>query len=189
MLLMLPLEVSRLGLRTPALSGYSTERKVKRMKIFNHAPMAAGAVAAALLAPLMLTTALPAQAQAPAPARAAAAAPAALSVELNKAEPYKAGCRIFLVIRNDIAARIDNAQMDMVVFNKDNILAERFVVDLGRIRKAKTIIAPIDIDGTKCDDMGHLLINDMPNCKTDSGDVDCVERLDVSSRHRIQLKK
>lgn len=160
------------------------------MKIFNHAPMAAGAVAAALLATLMLITPLPAQAQAPAPApaRAAAAAPAALSVELNKAEPYKAGCRIFLVIRNDIAARIDNAQMDMVVFNKDNILAERFV-DLGRIRKAKTIIAPIDIDGTKCDDMGHLLINDMPNCKTDAADVDCVERLDVSSRHRIQLKK
>jgi hypothetical protein len=115
--------------------------------------------------------------------------PSSLAVEINKAEPYKNGCRVFLVIRNDIAARIDNAQMDLVIFNKDGILSERFVVDLGRIRKAKTIIAPIDVDGTKCDDMGSILVNDMPNCKADQPDVDCVERLDVSSRHRIQLKK
>ncbi len=166
------------------------------MKIFNHA--AAAAIVACALLPAAgvilagLIPAAPALAQGtaqPAAAPAAAKAAPALAVELNKAEPYKAGCRIFLVIRNDIAARIDNAQMDMVVFNKDNILAERFVVDLGRIRRAKTIIAPIDIDGTKCDDMGALLINDMPNCKTDAADVDCVERLDVTSRHRIQLRK
>ena len=112
-----------------------------------------------------------------------------LAVEINKAEPYKNGCRVFLVIRNDIAARIDNAQMDLVIFNKDGILSERFVVDLGRIRRAKTIIAPIDVDGSKCDDMGSILVNDMPNCKADQPDVDCVERLDVSSRHRIQLRK
>lgn len=112
-----------------------------------------------------------------------------LAVEINKAEPYKNGCRVFLVIKNEIAARIDNAQMDLVIFNKDGILSERFVVDLGRIRRAKTIIAPIDVDGTKCDDMGSILVNDMPNCKADAPDVDCVERLDVSSRHRIQLRK
>jgi hypothetical protein len=116
-------------------------------------------------------------------------AAASLAVEINKAEPYKNGCRVFLVIKNDIAARIDNAQMDLVIFNKDGILSERFVVDLGRIRKAKTIIAPIDVDGTKCDDMGSILVNDMPNCKADQPDVDCVERLDVTSRHRIQLRK
>lgn len=116
-------------------------------------------------------------------------APAGLAVEINKAEPYKNGCRVFLVIRNEIAVRIDNAQMDLVIFNKDGILSERFVVDLGRIRKAKTIIAPIDVDGTKCDEMGSILVNDMPNCKADQPDLDCVERLDVSSRHRIQLRK
>lgn len=116
-------------------------------------------------------------------------AASSLAVEINKAEPYKNGCRVFLVIRNDIAARIDNAQMDLVIFNKDGILSERFVVDLGRIRKAKTIIAPIDVDGTKCDEMGSILVNDMPNCKADQPDVDCVERLEVSSRHRIQLRK
>lgn len=155
------------------------------MQIFNHAGAALLALSALLLPALAVAQTPPATS-----AAAAAARPApSLAVELNKAEPYKSGCRIFLVIRNDIAARIDNAQMDMVVFNKDNILAERFVVDLGRIRRAKTIIAPIDIDGTKCDDMGSLLINDMPNCKTDTPDVDCVERLDVTSRHRIQLKK
>lgn len=123
------------------------------------------------------------------PGNAPKTAPSGLAVEINKAEPYKNGCRVFLVIRNDIAARIDNAQMDLVIFNKDGILSERFVVDLGRIRKAKTIIAPIDVDGTKCDDMGSILVNDMPNCKADQADVDCVERLDVSSRHRIQLRK
>ena len=40
-----------------------------------------------------------------------------------------------------------------------------------------------------CDDMGSILVNDMPNCKADAPDVDCDERLDVSSRHRIQLRK
>jgi hypothetical protein len=120
---------------------------------------------------------------------AASAQEAATSIELNKLEPQGQGCRAYFVVNNKATA-YQELKLDLVLFRPDGVIGRRFAVDLGPLKADKRSVKLFDIDGTACDQIGSFLINDVMECKAESGPVaDCLKDVSVSSLTNVQLNK
>jgi hypothetical protein len=63
-------------------------------------------------------------------------------------------------------------------------------VDLGPLKADKRSVKLFDIEGTSCDQVGSFLINDVMECKAESGPVaDCLKTISVSTLTNVQLNK
>jgi hypothetical protein len=152
--------------------------------------------AAALLSAFMAT----ARAEDPAPAAPAAggtaATPAAtggdssITLELNKLEPSDKGCRAYVVVSNPSANALDAFRLDLVMFQKDGVIGRRFALDLGPLRPSKRAVKLFEMDGTKCEDIGSFLVNDVMECRAGGTAVDdCLARLKVNSLTKVEISK
>jgi hypothetical protein len=155
--------------------------------------------AAALLSTFMAT----ARAEDPSPAAptapaagGTAAAPAAASgdnsitLELNKLEPSDKGCRAYVVVSNSSANALDAFRLDLVMFQKDGVIGRRFALDLGPLRPSKRAVKLFEMDGTKCEDIGSFLVNDVMECRAGGAAVDdCLARLKVNSLTKVEISK
>ena len=63
-----------------------------------------------------------------------------ISVELNKLETIDSGCRIYVVVNNETDTEFDTLKLDLVLFRTDDIIDQRFFVDLAPLRKQKRIV-------------------------------------------------
>ena len=114
---------------------------------------------------------------------------ASLAIELNKLEPQGTGCRAYFVVNNKATA-YQELKLDLVLFRPDGVIGRRFAVDLGPLKADKRSVKLFDIDGTACDEVGTFLINDVMECKAESGPVaDCLKDISVSSLTKVQLNK
>ena len=119
-----------------------------------------------------------------------AADPVALSVELNKLEPQGGGCRAYLVVNNETTTQFQSLKLDLVMFQTDGVIGRRFAIDLAPVKATKRAVKLFDLDGLACDGIGSLLINDVVECKTDSGPVEnCLTGITVKSLTSVQLNK
>ena len=129
-------------------------------------------------------------------------APAALSpskdrigIELNKIEPLANGCRTYLVIDNDGEAAYSSLKVDLVLFQTDGVIGRRVALDLAPLRAKKRSVKLFDLDGTKCEDIASLLINDVMDCKmtptggTAASDPTCLDRIALKTITKVQISK
>jgi hypothetical protein len=144
------------------------------------------AVACALVLPIgFWTTVAGAE-----PDAAPAAAAAATHIELNKLEPSEKGCRAYMVVNNPAETAYQSFKIDLVLFQTDGVIGKRFSIDLAPLKPKKKSVKLFEIDGTQCDKIGTLLINDVMECKADAGPVpNCFENLKTSSLTNVQLSK
>lgn len=113
-----------------------------------------------------------------------------IEVELNKLEPVEGACRAYLVTQNLTDTRFDAVQLDVVMFDNDGIVARRLAVQVGPMPKNKTSIKVFDIKNLECQDIGQLLLNDVIECRDDSGARDdCLSLLSVSQRGNVPFIK
>lgn len=120
----------------------------------------------------------------------AAAEDAPVSIELNKLEPQGKQCRAYIVIQNKGETNYQELKLDIVLFRPDGVIGKRFAVDLAPLKPNKRSVKLFDIEGTACDQVGSFLINDVMECKAESGPVaDCLKDISVSSRTDVQLTK
>ena len=120
---------------------------------------------------------------------AALAQDASVDIELNKLEPQGEGCRTYIKVTNKGPA-YQVFKLDLAMFGLDAVVQRNFAVDLGPLRADKQVIKPFDIKGTPCDQIGSFLINDVMECKTESGPAtDCLKAISVSSRANVKLEK
>lgn len=121
---------------------------------------------------------------------AGAAEPPQVSVELNKLEAQGAGCRAFLVVANDGQTELTDLKLDFVLFQPDGVIGRRFIVNLAPLKAQKRSVKQFDLEGTACDQVGSLLINDIIECESPSGMVEnCLAGLTVKSLTKVQLTK
>jgi len=81
-------------------------------------------------------------------------------------------------------------KLDLVLFRTDDIIDQRFFVDLAPLRKQKRIVKLFELGKVKCDDIGSFLVNDVVECRSGSDVVEnCLTRLAVSSRASAKLSK
>lgn len=122
-------------------------------------------------------------------ASAALAQDASVAIELNKLEPQGQGCRAYFVVNNKGTA-YQELKLDLVLFRPDGVIGRRFAVDLGPLKADKRSVKLFDIDGTTCEEVGSFLINDVMECKAESGPLsDCLKDISVSSLTKVQLNK
>ena len=140
--------------------------------------VAAAALAAALA--LGMVTAVSAQSEDSTP----------ITVELNKLETIDTGCRIYVVVNNETDTEFETLKLDLVLFRTDDIVDQRFFVDLAPLRKQKRIVKLFELGNVKCDEIGSFLVNDVVECRSGSDVVEnCLSRLTVSSRTTAKLSK
>lgn len=119
-----------------------------------------------------------------------AAAEQGLNLELNKLSDVDGYCAASLLLINRMGSTLDQVRFDLFVMDRDGVIARRLFLDTGPMRDGKTTVATFAILDRPCAEVGRLLINDVPICKTEAGDdTDCVAALDVSSRAGIELAK
>jgi len=113
-----------------------------------------------------------------------------IEVELNKLESLDNACRAYLVTQNLTEKRFDNVQLDVVMFDKDGIVAKRLAVQIGPMAPNKTSLKAFDINNLACGDIGQLLLNDVLECRDTSGmRNDCLSLLSVSQRGSVPFIK
>jgi hypothetical protein len=121
---------------------------------------------------------------------AASAEDGPIAIELNKLEPQGKQCRAYIVIQNKSPTNYQELKLDIVLFRPDGVIGKRFAVDLAPLKAEKRSVKLFDIEGTACDQVGSFLINDVMECKAESGQLtDCLKDISVSSRTDVQLTK
>jgi hypothetical protein len=114
----------------------------------------------------------------------------AIEIQLNKLEPHGNQCRAYFVIINKDGANYQVLKLDLVLFQPDGVIGSRFVVDLAPVKSKKRTVKLFELANTSCDDIGSVLINEVMECRTDTGPVsDCLEDISVSSLTKAQLAK
>jgi hypothetical protein len=114
----------------------------------------------------------------------------ALSVELNKLESQDHGCRAYVVVTNKSTTTYQVLKLDLVLFQPDGVIGRRFAIDLGPLKSDKRTVKLFDIDATSCDQVRSFLINDVLECKADSGPIPhCLAQIATSSLTEAQFTK
>jgi hypothetical protein len=120
----------------------------------------------------------------------AASAGSGLHVELNKLEPSEKGCGAYIVVNNIGETSYKAYKIDLVLFQSDGVIGKRFSIDLAPLKPKKKSVKLFDIDAIQCDKIGSFLINDVMECKADSGPVSgCLDALKASTLTNVQLSK
>lgn len=123
-------------------------------------------------------------------APAAAQSPKALTVELNKLELQGNGCRAYVVVQNDDDISYKAFKLDLVLFQTDGIIGRRFAMDLAPLKPKKRTVKLFDLDDIACDKIGSFLINDVVDCKSETGGMEnCLAGMTVKSLGNVELSK
>ena len=115
-----------------------------------------------------------------------------IKLELNKLEPQPEtnACRVYLVFDNSAGPAIEALQLDLILFDRDGVIARRLAVDTAPLRASKTTVKLFDIPDLACTDIRRVLINEVLECRdADGAHADCIERLTLSTRAETQLVK
>jgi hypothetical protein len=114
----------------------------------------------------------------------------AITLELNKLEQSEKGCKAYVVASNPSSTSYDTVKLDLVMFQTDGVIGRRFALELAPLRPSKRTVKMFELDGTKCDGIGSFLINDVMECKSDTGPVaDCLAKLKLNSLTKVELSK
>ena len=113
-----------------------------------------------------------------------------VTLELNRLEPLKTGCRMHMVLGNSSDIRYAGFRLDLVIFGKDGVVALRTILDASPLRASKTSVHAFDVATLGCEQFGRMLLNDVVDCRTAGAPVDdCVSSVSVASRAGVELLK
>jgi hypothetical protein len=110
-------------------------------------------------------------------------------VELNRLEQDGPICRVYLVANNPAESAIKAFKLDLVFFDKNDIIRNRLYVELGPLIPRKTAVRLFDMPETDCSVIGSILVNDVVSCSSADGQaMNCLARLELSSKADIPLR-
>lgn len=113
-----------------------------------------------------------------------------ISIELNKVEASGKGCNMYFMLQNKTDSALQSYKLDLVLFDQDGVIAKQLVVETAPLSKGKTVVKAFPVAGMSCDEIGRLLLNDVPMCSDDKGArEDCTRITSVSSRTDIEFIK
>jgi hypothetical protein len=126
------------------------------------------------------------------PALAAAddAKAAALGIELNKLEDSDQGCRSVFVFDNRTGHDLNRFRIDLILFDAAGVYSKQLLLDMAPMHQDKKTVTSFLLHDQACNELGSVLVNDVPWCENGSGTtVDCVRMLEVSSLAKVPLHK
>ena len=118
------------------------------------------------------------------------AADPGINIELNKTEDNGGSCVASFVLLNGLGHTLDRFNLDLYIFDNNDVIARQVLLDLAPLREDKTTVFRFALIDRPCADIGHVLVNDIPACRAEGGEtLDCLKGLTVTSRARIALTK
>jgi hypothetical protein len=121
---------------------------------------------------------------------ASTSAQPSVALELNKLETTEKGCRAYVVLNNPTDVSYQSFKLDLVLFQTDGVIGRRVALDLAPVKAQKKTVKLFDLDSMACDKIGSFLINDVIECKTETGAADnCLQRLTTSTLSSVKLSK
>lgn len=119
-------------------------------------------------------------------ATADAASGKTLLIELNKLAPHGNACRVYMLFNNKTTNRFSNLTLDIVVFDKKGIINKELALDAAPLTPNRLSVKIFDIDGTGCDQIGKLLLNNVTSCKDQTGTrTNCLGQISLSARGSV----
>jgi hypothetical protein len=103
-----------------------------------------------------------------------------LRVELNAVATVQARCRVSFVVENKSANALETFKLDLAIFNQEGVIQNQLVVELGPLRRAKTVVKAFELDG-ECGQVGSILVNEVAACAP-LEPAACLDQLTLSSR-------
>jgi hypothetical protein len=103
-----------------------------------------------------------------------------IRIELNAVETQQSRCQLSFLIENKTMQDLEALKLDLAVFNTESVIQRRLAVDLGPVRKAKTIVKTFAIDND-CTQIGALLLNDVTACTPMEAGA-CLDQIALSSK-------
>ncbi|MDJ0511912.1 MAG: hypothetical protein QNJ62_00560 [Methyloceanibacter sp.] len=113
-----------------------------------------------------------------------------VGIELNKLSSDADGCQAYFVFDNQGSADYAKLDIDLVVFNSDNVFERRFAMSAAPLDAKKRTLRMFELKKMACDEIGSFLINGVFECQQGKRTKeDCVQRLVPSSRVDVKLTK
>lgn len=111
-------------------------------------------------------------------------------IELNKAENTEQGCRPLFLFDNRSGHQLNRFQVELVLFDQEGVYSNQVLLDMAPLYDGKKTIASFLFTDIACDQIGSILVNDLPACKNSAGStLDCLALLQVTSKSDIALEK
>jgi hypothetical protein len=111
-------------------------------------------------------------------------------IELNKAENTEQGCRPLFLFDNRTDHQLNRFQVELVLFDDKGVYSKQILLDMAPLYKDKKTLASFLLADTECDQIGSMLVNDLPACENSvGGTLDCLALLEVTSKSEIPLEK
>lgn len=113
-----------------------------------------------------------------------------IAIELNKLEPNGEACRAYLVVKNAGEAALESLKLDLVMFDRDGVVAKRLAVQAAPLPAGKTSLKVFDIAGHDCAGIGSILLNDVLACEpAPQKGAGCLDRIAASARGDVPFMK
>ena len=149
------------------------------------------------LRPIMLGLAILGFAPAPALATEAgaaaeeAAAPERIEIDLNRLEPADSACRFYMVFANTTPRSYASLKLDLVMFDASGVILKRLAVDGAPLPAGKTRLEVFDAAGLRCEEIAHVLFNDVLACDGNGGAAfdDCLGLIETKARGTVPFIK
>lgn len=113
-----------------------------------------------------------------------------IAIELNKLEPNGEACRAYLVVKNAGEAALESLKLDLVMFDRDGVVAKRLAVQAAPLPAGKTSLKVFDIAGHDCAGIGSILLNDVLACEpAPQLGAGCLDSIAASARGDVPFMK
>ncbi len=115
-----------------------------------------------------------------------------LTLELNRLDTERGGCRIFFLVKNPSDRDFSKLDLDIAFFDKKEIIIGRTNIEFGRIRKQKTTLHSVSFADFDCAKVGKVLLNDVVACgaqTTGGKKQDCLDLVTLSYRGKVEFFK
>lgn len=87
-----------------------------------------------------------------------------VTLELNRADPVEAGCRLSLVITNTGAGDIAAAIYETVLFDRAGLVERLTLFDMGALPAGRPRVRQFVVPGLDCAGLGRVLVNGASQC-------------------------
>ena len=111
-----------------------------------------------------------------------------ISVELNKFETTEGGCQAYFLFGNTTGEAFEGFEMSLAILDGEGVIDRLLTIDAAPLPNGRTTLKLFGIPGLACEDVGQVLLHDIPVCRPQNGaDMDCFPILSLSSRAAAPL--
>jgi hypothetical protein len=113
-----------------------------------------------------------------------------LTIELNRVQQSKDGCRLSFIAVNRMGASLEKTAMEVVFFDANDVVSEMLLLDFGRLPADKTKVVEFVLQQQECGQISRVLVNDVVECSSAEQQnitEDCFQALRTSNRAEIEF--